>query len=167
MRPPGSFALCAASALLVAAPVLAQPADTVFTNAAVLTMNDDNPTAQAVAVTGNEITYVGDAAGAQALTGDGTEVFDLGGKTLLPGFVSGHDHLIASNWTSRGVNLFGVKTIEDAVARIKEYADANPNEELVLGYGFNRVEYGRWPAKDDLDPGIPRPACFHPRQHDP
>lgn len=137
----------------------AQTADMVFTNASVLTMNDDNPTAEAVAVTGNEITYVGDAAGAEALVGDNTEVFDLGGDTLLPGFVSGHDHLVAAGWNSRGVSLFGVDTIEEAQRLIREYAEANPDEALVLGYGFNQSSFGRWPTKEDLDAAVSdRPA---------
>jgi len=37
------------------------------------------------------------------------------------------------------------------LAKIKEYADANPDKKLILGYGFNQVEYGRWPTKADLD----------------
>ncbi len=145
---------------LSATALYAQTADMVFTNASVLTMNDDAPTAQAVAVTGNEITYVGDAAGAEALVGDNTEVIDLGGDTLLPGFVSGHDHIVASGWTSRGVSLFGIETLEDAVAAVKEYADANPNEELILGYGFNQVAYGGWPTKEDLDAVVPDRPVF-------
>ncbi len=152
-------AIVFASPFLFAAAVSAQTADMVFTNASVLTMDDDNPTAEAVAVTGNEITYVGDAAGIEALIGDGTEVFDMGGDTLLPGFVSGHDHIIASGWTSRGVNLFGITSLDEAKAAIKDYADANPDEELILGYGFNQVAYGGWPTKADLDEVVPdRPA---------
>lgn len=137
----------------------AQTAEMVFTNASVLTMNDDKPTAEAVAVEGNKIIYVGDAAGAQALVGDGTEVFDLGGNTLLPGFVSGHDHIVASGWTTRGVDLFGIEDKDEALQKIKEYADANPDEDLILGYGFNQVAYGGWPTKEDLDAVVPdRPA---------
>lgn len=151
-----SVAICA----LMSSAAIGQTADMVFTNASVLTMNDDNPMAEAVAVEGNKIIYVGDAAGTQALVGDGTEVFDLGGDTLLPGFVSGHDHLIASSWTSRGVDLFGVPSIEEAVAKIKEYADANPDEPLILGFGFNRVEFGRLPTKQDLDPHFPDRPVF-------
>ncbi|WP_170570758.1 amidohydrolase [Ruegeria atlantica] len=148
------------AALLVSSTALyAQAADLVFTNASVLTMNDDAPTAQAVAVTGNQISYVGDAAGAEALVGENTEVLDLGGDTLLPGFVSGHDHIVASGWTSRGVSLFGIETLEEALAAVKEYADANPDEELILGYGFNQVAYGGWPTKEDLDSVVSdRPA---------
>ena len=83
-----------ATALLCATSLSAHSADMVFTNASVLTMNDDNPAAEAVAVSGNKIVYVGDAAGAQEHIKDNTEVFDLGGDTLLPGFISGHDHIV-------------------------------------------------------------------------
>ena len=91
-----------AAALLCATSLSAHSADMVFTNASVLTMNDASPTAEAVAISGNEIVYVGDAAGVQEHIKDGTEVFDLGGDSLLPGFISGHDHIVASGWTSRG-----------------------------------------------------------------
>ena len=149
------------AALLISSTALyAQVADLVFTNASVLTMNDDAPTAQAVAVTGNQITYVGDVAGAEALVGENTEILDLGGDTLLPGFVSGHDHIVASGWTSRGVSLFGIETLEEALAAVKEYADANPEEELILGYGFNRGAYGVWPTKEDLDTIVPDRPVF-------
>ncbi len=153
------FSCFVAVLLMTTTASFAQVADLVFTNASVLTMNDDAPTAQAVAVTGNQISYVGDVAGAEALIGDSTEVLDLGGDTLLPGFVSGHDHIVASGWTSRGVSLFGIETLDEALAKIKEYADANPEEELILGYGFNQVAYGGWPTKEDLDSVVSdRPA---------
>ncbi len=145
------FSCSVAVLLMTTTASFAQVADLVFTNASVLTMNDDAPTAQAVAVTGNQISYVGDVAGAEALIGDSTEVLDLGGDTLLPGFVSGHDHIVASGWTSRGVSFFGIESLDEALAKIKEYADANPDEELILGYGFNQVAYGGWPTKEDLD----------------
>ena len=132
---------------LFSASVAAQTADKVFTNASVLTMDEDNPRAEAVAVDGNKIIFVGSGADVKQHIGDDTEVFDLGGDTLLPGFVSGHDHIVASGWTTRGVSLFGVETIEEAVAKIKKYADDNPDEPLILGYGFNQVNYGRWPTK--------------------
>ena len=149
-----------AAALLCATSLSAHSADMVFTNASVLTMNDASPTAEAVAISGNEIVYVGDAAGVQEHIKDGTEVFDLGGDSLLPGFISGHDHIVASGWTSRGVSLFGIDTIEEAVSKIKEYADANPDEDLILGYGFNHVSYGRYPTKHDLDEVISDKPVF-------
>ena len=81
------------------------PADYVFTNGKVYTVDETQPWAEAVAVRGNKIVYVGDADGANAYVGGRTKTFDLDGKMLLPGFVSGHDHLIASTWVAVGVSL--------------------------------------------------------------
>jgi len=67
-------------------------ATTVFRNGRVYTVAGPAPWAQAVAVTGNTISYVGDDAGAMALAGPDTTVIDLGGKLLMPGFVEGHTH---------------------------------------------------------------------------
>ncbi|WP_425045718.1 amidohydrolase [Primorskyibacter sp. S87] len=153
------FSSFLAATFLVANSAFAQSADIVFTTARVLTVDETTPTAEAVAVTGNKITYVGDVADAEAMVGDNTEVFDLGGDSLLPGFASGHDHIVASDWTSRGISLFGVDTLEEALATIKDYADANPDEELILGYGFDQVSFGGWPTKEDLESVVPdRPA---------
>ena len=113
------------------------PADYVFTNGQVYTVNSAQEWAEAVAVSDNKIVFVGSAADAGAYVGDGTEVIDASGKMILPGFVSGHDHLTASNWTKAGVNLFPGRSKEDYLQLIKEYADANPDEEFVYGYGYN------------------------------
>ena len=54
---------------------------------------------------GNEIVYVGDDAGAEALVGDGTQTIDLGGEIMLPGFVEGHFHATFPGILTQGVNL--------------------------------------------------------------
>ncbi len=135
-------------------------ADRVIQNAKVKTMDEANPNAQAVAMKDGKIIYVGDDAGVKAHVGDGTDVIDAGGTTVLPGFVSGHDHLVASGWTSRGVSLFGVRKLDEALAKIKEYADTNPDKKIILGYGFNQVEFGGWPTKEDLDKIVPDRPVF-------
>lgn len=77
----------------------------------------------------------------------------------MPGFVSEHDHLIATKWTSYGVDLSETKTVDEALEKIKAYANANPDKKVILGYGFNRLTYGRWPNKAELDTVISdRPA---------
>ena len=80
-----------------------EAADLVFTNGNVYTVNEAQPTAEAVAIKGNKIVFVGSTADAKAYIGEGTTTTDLGGKTMMPGFVSAHDHLIASAWTTLGV----------------------------------------------------------------
>ena len=160
MKP--SLIPCLIAALVaLGAPVSAQEAaDTIFTNAKVYTMNPDQPEAEAVAVKGNKIVFVGSAADAEALKGKGTTTFDLAGRTVLPGFVSAHDHLIASSWTSQGVELFGAKTTEEALQRIKEYAAANPDHKVIKGIGWNLDMFGgKYPTAEMLDTAVPdRPA---------
>jgi predicted amidohydrolase YtcJ len=67
--------------------------DVIFHGGTVLTMNRHRPRAQAVAVRGDRIVAVGDDARILALRGRGTQVIDLGGLTLMPGFVDAHTHV--------------------------------------------------------------------------
>jgi len=70
-------------------------ADTVLRNGQVLTMDAKDSSQEAVAVRSGKIVYVGSNAGAQAWIGASTKVIDLGGRTLLPGFVDAHLHALA------------------------------------------------------------------------
>lgn len=151
--------LIASAQLLALASQSTVKADKVFTNAKVYTLNEKQPWAEAVAVKGNKIVYVGEAKGAAKVLGEGTEKFDLAGKMLLPGFISAHDHLVASNWTNGGVDLFSAKSKEDYLRLIKEYAEANPDEKVIRGIGWNLDAYGGYPHYSELDAVVPdRPA---------
>ena len=66
----------------------------IITNAKVLTMDEARPRAEAVAFAGGRILAVGSRAEVEALAGQGTRVVDAGGRTLLPGFVESHLHLV-------------------------------------------------------------------------
>ena len=141
--------------------VVHNTATKVFTNTTVYTVNEAQPWAEAVAINGNKIVYVGDADGAADYVGDGTEVFDLGGGMIVPGFFAAHEHLIASGWTALGVNLSGYGSLEEYLAAIKEYADANPDEQFVRGIGWNVSLVGRNPTAADLDAIVPdRPVIL-------
>ena len=136
-------------------------ADYLYTNAKVYTVNEAQPWAEAVAVKGNEIIYVGDVAGSNALIGEGTEVIDATGKTIMPGFISAHDHLIASAWTSSGVQIYGAKDKADALAKIKAYAEANPDRKVIQGIGWDKAMLGGLPVASDLDTVVSdRPAII-------
>ena len=129
----------------------ADPADMLFTNGKVYTVNEQQPWAEAVAIKGNKIVYVGDSAGAQELKGESTEVVDLAGKMVLPGFVSGHEHLIAGAWMGYGVKLFEARSKDEYLQLIKEYADQHPDEKFILGGGWNADVYGSTPTAEELD----------------
>lgn len=80
---------------------------------------------------------------------------------MLPGFVSGHDHLIASDWMAYGVHLYDAKTKEEYHTLIKEYADSHPDEKVILGIGWNPAIYGGHPEASALDELVPdRPAIL-------
>lgn len=138
-----------------------EPADIVFTGGKVYTVNDKQPWAEAVAVKGNKIVYVGDAAGAKKFVGKDTKTIDTAGKTVFPGFISTHDHLIGSAWTTAGVQLFDLETKEQVLKRIKEYAEANPDHKVIKGIGWSAGKFGGRPLATELDKAVSdRPAII-------
>ncbi len=90
-------------------PIVADIADTIFTNGSVITMDDSNPSAQAIAIRGEEILFVGVNDEALKHRGDGTIVIDLEGHTLTPGFIDCHSHRITQRFK------WGFSTVEEAV----------------------------------------------------
>ncbi|WP_171178888.1 amidohydrolase [Ruegeria sp. HKCCA4633] len=139
---------------------VAQTADTVLLNGNIYTMDASRPEAEAVAIMGTQIFYVGSDDGVQSLIGEETKVIDLQGQTVLPGFVSGHEHLVASGWTQLGVQLGSGQSKEDYLKLIKEYADANPDEEFIRGIGWNATLMGGEFTAADLDAIVPDRPVF-------
>lgn len=135
-------------------------ADSVFTNGKIYTVNEDQPWAEAVAVKGNKIVFVGSTEDAQAYIGEATETTDLAGKTMMPGFVSAHDHLIASAWTSLGVSIYEAKDRDEALEMIKVYAEANPDRKVIQGIGWDTNMLGGYPTAKDLDTAVPNRPAF-------
>jgi predicted amidohydrolase YtcJ len=113
-----------------------QPADFIITHARVLTQNAAQPRAEAVAVRGNRIVWVGEAADSGGWRGPGTRVVDGQHSTLVPGFIDSHFHLLwGCRWLS-GAQLYEATTTEQAGALVREYAAAHPAEPWVLGRGL-------------------------------
>ncbi|GLS84466.1 putative amidohydrolase [Paraferrimonas haliotis] len=138
-----------------------EAADIIYTNANVRTMNETQPRAEAVAIKGNKIVMVGSAVNAKSLIGTDTQVIDLKGKTVLPGFISTHDHLIASRWTTSGVQIYDATSKAEALAKIKAYAEANPDHKVIKGVGWDKNMLEGMPIATDLDKAVPnRPAII-------
>ena len=153
MRSSFIFAIVLALALIATGSAAAdvRVADTLFINGQVYTVNPEQPWAEAVAIRDGKILFVGDSVAARAFQGVTTRTIDLRGKMLLPGFVSGHEHLIASLWMNSGVSLFAAKSREDYLRIIGAYAAENPQEAIIRGYGWNIAAYGGLPTASDLD----------------
>lgn len=78
---------------------------------------------------------------------------DAGGKTLLPGLIDAHAHVVALGFTALQLDLAGTKSLAELQARLKAYAEANPNARWIVGRGWNQELWAdrRFPTSGDLD----------------
>jgi predicted amidohydrolase YtcJ len=115
---------------------------------------DDGSPASSVAVVGGRIEAIGSAGDPriQELIGPATEVIDLRGRALLPGFQDAHVHPAFAGVTMIGCNLMGAASLDDALARIDGYAKQHPEREWIAGSGW-RMEWfpGGTPDRQALD----------------
>ncbi|MFC9558749.1 amidohydrolase [Agromyces sp. NPDC056965] len=142
-------------------------ADVLFTGAAVFTGTGQPIQGHVVAVTGDRITAVVPEAESQALIGEGTQVIRLDGALLSPGFQDAHVHPVGAGVELLMCNLTESESAEDAVAMVKAYADANPDEAWILGGGWSMDQYpGGAPVRALLDAVVPdRPVLLSSRDH--
>ncbi len=161
-----SFPAALLAALLLSACTdkspLPEGADVLFTNARVYTVNPGQPWAEAVAVKGNEIVYVGDVAGAAAHVGKNTRRQDLGGRLMLPGFIDSHVHPVAGGAYAQALSLDTFGTVDDWVAAIADYAEQNEDAPVLFGYGFLASTFGPvGPTRQLIDAVVPdRPVLI-------
>jgi len=148
-----------AMVMIAAQVVFSQAADFVLRNGAVYTMESKNPKAEAIAVTGKKISYVGTSKGAEALIGKNTKVIDLKGQMLLPGFVESHIHPTLAILTL-GADLQS-DSVNEVLGKIKAWADANPDAKLIQGFGWRYTLFPTTgPNKADLDRLFPDRPVF-------
>jgi predicted amidohydrolase YtcJ len=110
-------------------------ADLIVTNARILTMDDDNPTAQAIAVANGKILAVGTKAEIEALAGPATKRIDAKGGSVLPGFIESHLHMLMGAAELVQLQLFGVKGFDQLSEKVRAYAAANPDRPLLVAQG--------------------------------
>jgi len=158
-------AAVAAAPLFRASEVFAQDsdgsADFVFHNGPIYTVAGPALWADAVAVKGNTIVHVGDAAGAMALAGPNTQVVDLKGRLLMPGFVEGHTHPFLGAFLTSGIDL-QLPTLADALGAIEQYAKENPTGPIRgFGWRIDMFPADEGPTRAELDRILPdRPGFF-------
>lgn len=128
------------------------PADWLFSGGGIYTMNPAQPWAQAVAVRGNRIVYVGDGTGVERWRGPRTRLVDLKGRMLLPGFVDSHNHLASLGATKLGVNVRGLIGKDAILARVKEWIQQQPPGAVLRGHGWSLESMqGVSPRREWLD----------------
>ena len=136
-------------------------ADLVLTGGAVYTVDAARTWAQAVAISGGRIVAVGSDADMRPQMGPRTEVVNLRGRMLLPGFQDAHVHASRGGMDRSQCDLAGVHTREGYLAAIRSYAGRNPGAAWIAGGGWGMDVFpGGVPSKDDLDAVVPDRPVF-------
>lgn len=156
-------------------PARIEPADTLLTNGRVYTFAWDDPSpdgtpaanaphsaagwrpdAEAIAVRGGRIAFVGSSKDGDAYRGRTTRVIDLGGAVAVPGLVDSHVHIRELGQAETSVDLTGVRTEEEAVDRVVAFAATVPKGEWILGRGWDDGAWAnRYPTLTLLSRRVP------------
>jgi predicted amidohydrolase YtcJ len=130
-----------------------QVADIVFTNGNVYTVNDKKPRAEAIAVSGGRVIFVGTSNAAKAFVTKSTKVIDLKGATVVPGLTDAHYHLMGVGLREVTLNLEGTTTLESFLAKVKERVNRSAAGKWVTGRGWIETFWKpqTFPTRQDLD----------------
>jgi len=135
-------------------------ADVIYTGADIVTINDAQPTAEAVAVAEGKIIAVGNISDVIKHKGDSTKMVDLQGKTLMPGFFDAHSHLLQLTMWAISADLYpppmgNVDSMEKLKAALLEYKaerKLKPGQWIIgMNYDDTLLSEKRHPTRDDLD----------------
>ena len=129
----------------------------VYVDGVVITMDANNTVAEAMSVRDGRIEAVGSSEAILALVNEGTEVTQLRGRTLMPGFVDAHGHFPGSGQTAFSVDLSSppvgeITNIDALIEKLSAFGETRPDGWLTgWGYDDTLLAEGRHPTRDDLD----------------
>src|SRR3972149_884051 len=134
-----------------------------MTNARVYTADPMEPWAEGLACAGERIIRVGRTKDVEGLIGRDTQTMDAGGRPGLPGFIDAHTHLIWGYELGTWIDLTDRPSLQVAQRRIAAYAETHPDEEILIGHGFDyaSLQPAGLPGMKDLDvAGADRPPLL-------
>jgi predicted amidohydrolase YtcJ len=136
-------------------------ADVIYHGGPIITVDDANPSVEAVAIADGLIVAVGAYADVTRLQGPATEVIDIAGRTMVPGFIDGHAHLAGFGAQAMSANLLAqpdgdVDTIDELVAALQAHVDSPEVARMggwIVGMGYDDAVLAdrRHPTRADLD----------------
>ncbi len=129
----------------------------VILNADIRTAVVERPRARAMAVRGDRILAVGDERTVRAHAGPRTRVVDLRGRTLLPGLIDAHGHVLGLGSRLVSVDVVGTRSYDEVIARVVERARQTPKGEWVLGRGWDQNDWAvqAMPRHEALSRAVP------------
>lgn len=129
-----------------------EQADLVIRNAKVYTVDPQRPWADAVAIKGDRIVWVGDEIGAKAKIGPSTRVIDAGGKMLLPGFIDSHFHVLLGG-NPDVLRIQNANSLEEIQQQVRDFSAKRPELKWieVEGWNYSAFPHGTLPRSKDLE----------------
>ena len=135
--------------------------DTLVVNAHVITMDPSKPTAEAIAIRGDTIVWVGSGEEAQKRSPKSAQVLNLHGATVLPGIIDSHTHLMSLGESFLKLNLKDVHTQKEIIELVRQKAASAPAGEWILGWGWDE---GKWsspyPTNRELNEAAPNNPVY-------
>jgi len=138
------------------------PAYIMIVHAKIYTLDEKRPWAQSLAIRKGKIVAVGTDEEVGRMRGIGTKFIDAGGKLVLPGFTDCHIHFLDGGFSLKGLNLEDSKDVAEIQDRLRVYLDQHPNEQWILGRGWNYAVFApeTLPHKKYLDGLFPNRPVF-------
>ena len=138
----------------------APSADLLLLNAHIVTMNDKQPSAQAVAIRGERIVWVGNSDEGKKLY-PAARPMDLRGATVLPGLIDAHTHLINLGESLTRLNLKDIPTEKEILERVKQRAASATPGEWIVGWGWDEGKWAsNYPTNQALSAATPNNPVF-------
>ena len=131
-------------------------ADVVYTNGRIYTVNEAQPWAEAVAIKDGTFLVVGSNADVESVTGEGTEVVDLGGRMAMPGLIDVHQHVLSVAQDRANLTIEDPTDVDAMLEQIRKYAAANPDLTFIRGGAWNLGVFpSNSPRRELLDEIVP------------
>jgi predicted amidohydrolase YtcJ len=133
------------------------PAELIITNARIYTVDENRPLVDAMAIRDGRVVATGPQRGVMTLRGPNTRVIDLNGRTVVPGMIDAHVHLLNLGNSLRNVDLVGTSSYDQVVARVVARARETPPGTWILGRGWDQNDWGvtQFPTHEALSRAVP------------
>src|SRR5688572_1476408 len=133
--------------LIISCTTEKEPADLVVLGGKIYTVNEKEPTVEAVVIKAETILFAGAEAEARKYVGEKTEVIDLKGKMMTAGFIEGHGHIMGVGYNELNLDLMSVKSYDELVEKVKEAVSKAQPGQWILGRGWHQDKWDKKPEK--------------------
>jgi predicted amidohydrolase YtcJ len=120
-------------------------ADLIITGGNIVTMDNQNTKATAIAVKDGRIFQIGDADDLESLIGEKTKVIKLNGEMVMPGFIEGHGHFMSMGQNLQNLDLMKIKNFGELLDSVKNRLQSMPENAWLYGRGWHQEKWDKLP----------------------